>query len=683
VLFAAVTVLWGVGPPAYAADTGFVGPFYGFSTVAPTGQKPQSKLWVAGGIWWGALFDKVSASFHIFRYDWAANSWSDTGALIDERTNVYMDALWDGAHLYIVSAGTSASNSTHSPRLIRFSYQAVQKVWSRDTGYPITPMGNGGVEAAVIAKDSTGLLWATYTQGSKVYVVHSTAGHDQTWVPRYQVPTPAQQSKVAPDDISAIVAYDGNKIGVLWSNQILGIETMYWAWHQDGTSDQAWNLQVAYQQPKGADDHMNLKSLVGDPSGRVFAAAKTSMTGSTDPLINLLVLNPAGQWSATKVWSVKDQGTRAIVQIDTQARELYVFGAAPCCAGGTIYYKKTGLDNPTFAPGLGTPFIHSDAHPEANNATSTKQNLNGTTGLLVMAGDDSTRTYLYNRLPLGGTPTDTTPPNTTITSAPASTTTSTVATFAFTSNEAGSTFTCKLDNAAAAACTSPKSYTGLAVGGHTFTVTATDPAGNTDPTPATYSWAVNTASIFSDDFSSGGFTLGGWAVGVGADGSATVISGAVQPADLGARMVSSSLTGSTASIRKTFAAPQPTLTITWDARVVQAGSTQTFALAKLYGSSGRVLTLERVGSSGSLSVRDVGTTTIPTGTSLPLDVVARLTLTVVQGTTDTLTLSVNGVVVYTSSTVDLGSSAFTSLRIGDDSTGRSIDHRVDNIQVNP
>jgi hypothetical protein len=91
-------------------------------------------------------------------------------------------------------------------------------------------------------------------------------------------------------------------------------------------------------------------------------------------------------------------------------------------------------------------------------------------------------------------PSDTTAPDTTITSAPANPTTSTSASFAFTATESGSAFTCKLDAGAYAVCTSPKAYTGLTAASHTFSVRATDAAGNTDASPATKTWTVQSAS---------------------------------------------------------------------------------------------------------------------------------------------------------------------------------------------
>ena len=65
------------------------------------------------------------------------------------------------------------------------------------------------------------------------------------------------------------------------------------------------------------------------------------------------------------------------------------------------------------------------------------------------------------------------------------------ATISFAATEAGSTFECQLDGSSFAPCISPISYSALGLGSHTFRVRATDPAGNTDPTPASYSWMVD------------------------------------------------------------------------------------------------------------------------------------------------------------------------------------------------
>ncbi len=83
-------------------------------------------------------------------------------------------------------------------------------------------------------------------------------------------------------------------------------------------------------------------------------------------------------------------------------------------------------------------------------------------------------------------------PNTTIGTKPADPTKSTEANFTFTANPAsGASFECKLDaEPDFSACTSPKNYTGLSEGQHTFAVRAVNSAG-ADPTPASHPWRVD------------------------------------------------------------------------------------------------------------------------------------------------------------------------------------------------
>ena len=92
-------------------------------------------------------------------------------------------------------------------------------------------------------------------------------------------------------------------------------------------------------------------------------------------------------------------------------------------------------------------------------------------------------------------PPDTAAPQTSIASgAPAALTNATNASFSFTADEQGSTFSCSLDGGPFFLCTSPKSYANLSDGSHEFRVRATDAAGNLDGSPATHSWTVDTAA---------------------------------------------------------------------------------------------------------------------------------------------------------------------------------------------
>ena len=95
---------------------------------------------------------------------------------------------------------------------------------------------------------------------------------------------------------------------------------------------------------------------------------------------------------------------------------------------------------------------------------------------------------------------DTTPPITTFHSGPDVTTHDTSATFTFTANEPGVTFTCSLDGAEFMPCTSPIEEDGLLPGAHRFEVVATAPPlldrfgepiePSYDPVPAVYTWTI-------------------------------------------------------------------------------------------------------------------------------------------------------------------------------------------------
>jgi hypothetical protein len=485
------------------ADVGFTdGSFSG--TSAPSGMKPQSKLWFADGIWWGVMFDNLTQRFEIYRRAAATESWSSTGTVVDGRRNVWADAKWDGTKLFIVSHGASWTSTLDGIRVSRFSYDGSSKTWSMDSGFPLLDVGTTaghtaptGTEGAVLDEDGRGRIWITWTRDLKTWVTHSTTD-TRTFVPPFVVPVPGADN-VTSDDMSTLVAYDG-RIGVLWSNE--SIWCMCFAIHNDADPDDTWTAKPMIgpatdptdKSQELADDHMNLKAP-NDGSGMVYASSKTSLDGMHDPLLLFNVFD-GSSWAHYTYSTVADQTTRAQIALDVQHHQVYMFNSSPCCNGGTEYYKQSTLTpgRIAFPPGLGTPFISSTANPHINNVSTTKQPLSSTTDLVAIAGDDSTKTYVHNSIDLDLA--DTTPPDTTIDAGPTGTDNNPDARFDFSSTESGSTFECSLDSGAYAACTSPKTYLAVGDGSHTFRVRAVDAAGNADPTPALRAWTVeNTATL--------------------------------------------------------------------------------------------------------------------------------------------------------------------------------------------
>jgi len=415
------------GARSASVEVGYRDFSYSSSITAPTGQKPESKLWYADGTWWGALWNNTVRRLEIHRFNQATqatNAWTATGTIIDTRRNSEADTLWDGSKLYVLThmKDTDTSATDLGLRFQRFGYSTSTKKYTLEASKTVV---NKKAEAAVLDKDSTGRLWVTYTTentagGREVRVAHSTTS-DTTWVAPYLLPATGADN-LSLDDISTLVAYQDTKtgtrrIGVLWSNESAGAANgLYFASHLDGAGDTSasWAGTRLCATTLCPDDHLNIKSIDADASGNLYAAVKTSKNDASspnpaDPLIVVYRLNLDGTWTHTTAWTVQDDVTRVIILLDATNHEAHLFGAGPCCSGGTVYTKQAPLGTLAFPTGPGTPFIKSSQDPKINNATSTKQTVNSTTGLLVLAGDDSTRFYVHNFLPInpasGGTAT--------------------------------------------------------------------------------------------------------------------------------------------------------------------------------------------------------------------------------------------------------------------------------------
>ena len=178
---------------------------------------------------------------------------------------------------------------------------------------------------------------------------------------------------------------------------------------------------------------------------------------------------------ATRSWAVDTQGPavsfdRAPGALTSDSSPTFEFAADEsgstfeCRLDSTAPGDWASCTSPSTTPGLS-----EGAHTYEVRATDSTGNI----------GAAAPRSFTV----------DTVAPGTQITGGPSGTTSAGNATFTFNSTEPGSSFVCTLDGSATA-CTSPKSYSGLDDGEHTFSVVARDAAGNDDASPATSTWTI-------------------------------------------------------------------------------------------------------------------------------------------------------------------------------------------------
>ena len=207
---------------------------------------------------------------------------------------------------------------------------------------------------------------------------------------------------------------------------------------------------------------------------RTFAAWKPSVLAFTTPTQNLSPGVPSAPLTV----------------------ELRTSSGTPYTAGLAVTVELSS-SSPTgeFSTNSGGPWTATLATSIASGETATSVYFRDTqSGSAAITAAAAGRTAATQTVTIAGPPADTTPPETTLDSAPAGTIASSAASMSFSANEAGARFECSLDRAPFAACTSPASYSGLGVGAHAFEVRAIDAAGNVDSSPASASWIVETSA---------------------------------------------------------------------------------------------------------------------------------------------------------------------------------------------
>ncbi|MBZ0266896.1 hypothetical protein K8I85_01965, partial [bacterium] len=378
--------------PAAAASTP-VDVGYQDATFGPnihgraTAEKPESKLWWADGRWWGCLWDETAGAHRIHEFNTSTQSWTSIGPDVETRTQTLVDCLWDGTLLYIVSHELLGNGDSY---LNSYDYDPGTKSYTLRAGFPVV-VADRASEALTIAKDTTGKLWVAWERSQDIYVNCSQTS-ETDWGTPFVVPGMGNQ--VADDDICVITAF-ADRIGVLWSNQLDNAD--YFLWHEDGDPDGTWSPRetalIDASLGAVADDHMN---IAVESDGTIYAVVKTSLTVLDDPILYLLQRDLDGTWSRHEVGRRRDDFTRPIVLIDEESRQLHIFTNCIASGKGTINWKTSDLDNIDFSTGIGDLFIKSGSDHSINDPTSTKQNIDSASGILVEASDAGTSNYFHN-----------------------------------------------------------------------------------------------------------------------------------------------------------------------------------------------------------------------------------------------------------------------------------------------
>ncbi len=195
--------------------------------------------------------------------------------------------------------------------------------------------------------------------------------------------------------------------------------------------------------------------------------------------------------------------------------------------------------------------------------------------------------------------------------------------------------------------------------------------------------AARADTVFSDGFESGDFSA--WSqVQLGGDGKAVVQSAIVSTGALAAELSESSTSGSKADARKTFSSEQLDLTASGDFQVLQQGASGgNVPLFRLLDpSSNRIVSLYRQnGTSGSIGV-GYGGGHFSTSGKLALNQWATVALhVIVNGTTSTVAVSLNGAQIYQTTSASLGTAGVSTVQIGNDTAAQPFTIAVDTINV--
>ena len=407
------------------------------TTSAPTGRNAFAAVWTGNEmILWGG--GNASTSFNTGgRYNPATDSWTATTTTNAPSARYAFPAVWTGTEMIIFggySTGAFSSGGRYNPS---------NNSWTATT-----------TTNAPSARSSHAMVWT----GTKMIVWGGWSTGD--------VP------------LNTGASYD--PVGDSWTATSTGANVPAARWDLSsvwtGTEMIVWGGYVTSRMNTGGRYNPSTNSWVATaitdaPSARNWAfCSQGAVWTGTDMIIwggdNSPLSNGGGKYNPlTNTWTTTTTTNAPVGRFGT---DIIWTGTKMIAWGGyNGGYLNTGGQ---YTPGYGS--LNEGDHTFEVRAYD-----------LAMNVDPTPASYDWTI--------DLTAPNTSLDSFPANPSNSPDATFVFNCNETACTFECKMDSGTWAACTSPRNYSSLTEGSHTFQVRATDTVNNLDPTPASYTWTVD------------------------------------------------------------------------------------------------------------------------------------------------------------------------------------------------
>lgn len=387
------------------------------------------------------------------------------GVPVAKASGEYLNTLLDGPHtLRVTSASSTASASAEVTFFVDTSPPAAIV-----SGVPVTPTGSTG---------------ATLSIGGADIVVYRYKLDSGVYSDEIPVATPISLTLLSegPHTVSVVGRdYAGN-----WQ---VTATTVNWTVDLTPPTAIIMNAPPINTNSTGAILTVNGIDVAayrhkldnGDYSGETPVSVPIVISSLSEGPHSVFVLarDSAGNWQATPTmvnWSV-DTTPPTVIVMSAPPATTNSTSATIAIGGVDLFAYKYSLDNGDY----------SGERPAATPITL--NSLGEGAHTVSVLGRDNAGNWQMTAGTVNWT-VDITPPDTSLDGKPESETFAVSGGFTFSSPDTSALFECSLDGAAWTGCVSSYSYSNLGIGTHTFSVRSKDAAGNSDPTPAVWSWTI-------------------------------------------------------------------------------------------------------------------------------------------------------------------------------------------------